>query len=119
MAEFNTARSEVVSEPLLLASSIQVLIGTVAAGFKEAQASLSYLSLVPTSAGMIIMFAAPEPAPLFMFIPCLAEQLVMNAWLKGATVPASFIATSMLVTSVAALLLAYLTVRRFDSDRFL
>ncbi|MCC6806738.1 MAG: ABC transporter permease [Deltaproteobacteria bacterium] len=103
----------------LLASAIQVLVGTLAKGFKEAQASLSYLSLVPMVPGMIVAFSAPEPTFWLMLVPCLSEQLVMNAWLKGMSVPAGLAATSLLATTTLALVLAFFTVRRFSSDRFL
>ncbi len=103
----------------LLASSVQVLIGTLAKGFKEAQASLSYISLVPMVPGMIVAFSAPEPSLALMLIPCLSEQLIMSAWLKGMAVAPLMLATSIATTSVLALVLAGFTIRRFNSDRFL
>ncbi len=103
----------------LLASSVQVLIGTLAKGFKEAQASLSYISLVPMVPGMLVAFSAPEPSLALMFVPCLSEQLIMSAWLKGMTLSPLLLATSITTTSVAAFALAGFTIQRFKSDRFL
>lgn len=111
-------RSVVLLVPLtFLASALQTVIATGAKGFKEAQATLSYVVLLPMIPSMVQMLMQPELRASVMWIPALSEQLIINAWLRNESVPAGLIAMTVASTTLIALVFGWLVVRRYDDER--
>lgn len=115
---FTVARSVVLLVPLtFLASALQTVIATRAKGFKEAQATLSYVVLLPFIPAMVQMLMQPEPRAGVMWIPALAEQMIIDQWLRNESVPLGLVALTLASTTTVALLLGWLVVRRYDDER--
>lgn len=101
----------------LLASALATVVGTRAKGFKEAQATLSYVVLVPIFPAMVQMLAQPTPRASLMWIPGLAEQMVIDRWLRNDPVALPLIALTLASTTAFALAFTWLAVRRYNDER--
>ena len=100
-----------------LASALQTLVAASAKGFKEAQATLTYVVLVPMVPAMVQILVQPEPRASVMWIPAFAEQIIIDQWLRNQPVPLGLVAVALASTSLVALLLAWGVSRRYGDER--
>jgi sodium transport system permease protein len=102
---------------LLLASALQILVAVRARGFKAAQASLSFLMLVPALPSAVLAMIPFKLQAWMMLIPSFGEQQLVLRMVRGETVSPGLQALSMGATLGYALLLLLLATRLFRSER--
>lgn len=100
-----------------LASALQTLVAASAKGFKDAQATLTYVVLVPMVPAMMQIMVQPEPRAQLMWIPAFAEQIIIDQWLRNQSVAPGLVALTLCSTTVSALVLAWLVARRYGDER--
>jgi len=100
-----------------LASALQTLVAASAKGFKEAQATLTYVVLVPMLPAMVQILVQPEPRAALMWIPAFSEQIIIDQWLRNQPVPVELVALTVVSTTLVALLLAWGVTRRYGDER--
>jgi sodium transport system permease protein len=101
---------------VLLATALQVWVGTRAKGFKEAQSSLSYISLVPVVPGMILTSMGGIAPLKWIWVPLFGQQVLMGRWLRGESVGIAALWPT-LTTLLLALVLSIIALRRYDDER--
>jgi len=102
---------------LLLASALQVLVAVRARGFKAAQASLSFLMLVPALPSAVLAMIPFKLQAWMMLVPSFGEQQLVLRMVRGEPVSPGLQALSMGATLGYALLLLLLATRLFRSER--
>ena len=99
----------------LLASSLQLLVGTVSKTTKTAQASLGFIVLGPVLAGMVITLFPQQPTLLKCIVPALGESILAIRMLKGEDVDlAQWLANAGMNGALSAILIA-LTAKLFGA----
>ncbi len=92
--------------------SLQMLIATYGRTFKEAQTYVSYLVMVVSLVPSITMFAQLKDATWQLFVPMLAQQMVMTRILRGETLGllhfALPLAINLTIMAVAVVLISKL-----------
>lgn len=107
-------RMVAVCVPLVVgAAAAQMFVATRSNSFKEAQAALSYISLVPMLPSMIVQMGQGRIPDALRFVPIFSEQLTMNAWLRGESVSAAQLAAGSIGSAALSALFVVLTTRRF------
>jgi sodium transport system permease protein len=96
---------------------LQTLVAASAKGFREAQATLTYVVLVPMVPAMVQIIVQPEPRTSVMWIPAFAEQIIIDQWLRNQAVAPGLLALTVGSTSAVALLLAWSVSRRYGDER--
>ncbi len=90
--------------------SVLMLIATFGRTYKEAQTYASYVALVVNFVPLVTIFAALADAPWQLFVPALAQQLVMSRILRGDAVgPADYLVPLAVALAVTVACLALLT----------
>ncbi len=102
---------------LLLASALQVLVAVRARGFKAAQASLSFLMLVPALPSAVLALVPFKLRTWMMLIPSFGEQQLVLRLVRGEQVAPGLQALSMGSSALYALLLVAGAARLFRSER--
>jgi len=102
---------------LLLASALQVLVAVRARGFKAAQASLSFLMLVPALPSAVLALVPFKLRPWMMLVPSFGEQQLVLRLVRGEPVAPGLQALSMGTSALYALLLVAGAARLFRSER--
>lgn len=100
-----------------LASAVQMLLATFSKSFKEAQAKLSLMMILPVVPGMMLVFVSLKPKLWTLVIPTLGEQLLINELVRGNPIPF----TSFLVVYAATALYTTVTIllanRMYQGER--
>jgi len=100
-----------------LATSLQMIVATFSRGFREAQALLSFLLLIPMAPGILLAVAPFESKPWMMAVPLLSEQVLLYRLIRGDPLAPSWIATCVVTTSLAAALSLLIAARLYSGDR--
>ena len=104
---------------LLLVSAFILLVASRARTFRAAQSSVSFMMLVPATPG-IVLGLVPIKLKLWMLaIPAFGDQLLVNRLLRGEPVEPAQMALCMASTLLWAVLVASLSVRAFQDEKFL
>ena len=104
---------------VLLVAAFILMVGSRARTFRAAQASVSFMMLVPATPG-IVLALVPVKLKLWMLaVPAFGEQLLLNRMLRGEPVEAGQLALCMTSTLFWAVVVAALTVRAFRDEKFL
>jgi sodium transport system permease protein len=112
------ARALVLVLPLLLlAAALMVVVAMRARSFKAAQASMSFLVMVPAIPSMLLALMPVKLETWMLFLPGFAEQLLLVRLLRGEPVPLAHAAATMGASLAVALLLALAAVRLFESEK--
>ncbi len=80
--------------------SLQMLIAIYGRTFKEAQTYVSYLVMLVSLVPSITMFAQLKDATWQLFVPMLAQQMVMTRILRGETVSLMHYAVPLVINLV-------------------
>jgi sodium transport system permease protein len=100
----------------LLASALQMVIGSYTRSYKEAQSYLGFLPLVPGLPGMVIGLIPFKIELWAMLIPAFGQQLLINQVLRGEEVSPLNVSVSALVTVVAGMALVLFTIRLYERE---
>jgi len=114
------ARTGLLFLPLaLLMSALMVLVAARARGYRAAQASLSFLMLVPVLPTVFLMMLPVKLQPWMLVVPTLGEQLLVGRLVRGETVPAAHFALTMGSALLYAAALSALAVAMFRSEKLI
>ncbi len=100
-----------------LASAVQMLLATFSKSFKEAQAKLSIMMMVPIVPGLMLMFLTLKPKLWAMMVPTLGEQLLINELLRGNPIPPLFFVVVYASTVFYTALSLFLANRMYQGER--
>lgn len=103
----------------LLASALQMVIGSYTRSFKEAQSYLGFLPLIPGLPGMVIGLIPFKVELWTMLIPTFGQQLLINQIVRGEDVNPLYVAVSALVTIAAGVGLTVFTIRLYRREGIL
>jgi sodium transport system permease protein len=83
-----------------LVAALQMLVATYGRTYKEAQTYASYIALVVNFVPLVTVFASIRDATWELFVPALAQQVVLARVLRGDTVSAIDYGVPWLVATV-------------------
>lgn len=102
---------------VLFASSIQMLVSLFAKSFKEAQAYLGILTLLPMLPVMITMFKDVKTATWMYLVPIAGQQQLMSSVMRGEGMDLSGFLLAAAMTTALAVALFALLIRLLRSER--
>lgn len=109
-----------ISLPMVfLASGLQMVIATFTRSFKEAQTYLALLPLVAGLPGAFLTFLPVRATLTTMFVPAFSQSLLINQAMRGESISTLFGVLSAAVTLGLALILVWVAVRLYQSERVL
>jgi len=99
-----------------LATSMQLLLGSFAKSFKDAQSYIGFLVFLPMAPAIFTVFN-PIATQTWMFaIPCLGQHLLLTDVMGGKPVPAVGYVLSAISTMIVAAGLVQVTARFFKRE---
>src|SRR6185295_17968915 len=101
---------------MLLAVSLQFIIGTFTRSYREAQNYLSLLPLVPALPGLFLAFVPIKPELWTMLVPTFGQQLLINQLMRGEAISPVNVAVVSAVTLVIGLILTFAATRLFGRE---
>ena len=108
-----------VATPLILfAGAAQLTLASFAKSFKEAQTYLSMSLLLPMLPGLFLSMKPVEPELWMAAIPALGQQVMTSIVLRGESIPMSYWAVSIGVSTVLTVLSLWYCVYLFRSEHF-
>ena len=102
---------------VLMASSVQMLVTLFAKSFKEAQAYLGILTLIPMLPVMITMFQDIKTETWMYLVPIAGQQQLMTSVMRGDGMPLDGFALAAVVTTAIALIGFVILNRLLRSER--
>jgi sodium transport system permease protein len=87
----------------MLVAASQILLSSFARTFKEAQTYLSLMVFIPMLPAVLTMLNPLDGEPWMMFMPVLAQQLIMVDVIKGVAVPPLAFVLAALSSLIGAL----------------
>ena len=102
---------------VLMAGPLQMIIATFTRNFKEAQAYLGILPLIPALPGMFLMFVPVKPTLWMMLIPTFGQQLLVVQFMRGEAVSALNVVVSAAVTIALGLLLTLAAIKLYQREQ--
>ena len=102
---------------LFLAAALMVVVAGRARSFKAAQASMSFVVIIPAFPSMILAIMPVKLERWMLFIPGFAEQVLFARLIRGEAVPLGHAALTMGATLALALLLVLAATRLFESEK--
>jgi sodium transport system permease protein len=98
-----------------LAASLSAVLMAVAIrckSFKEAQANSTVVILVVSLLPLVTLFNQSGEQPWYLWVPALAQQVLMNRVLRGETLGAAQVAVPLVVSAVLAVFCLWFVARR-------
>jgi sodium transport system permease protein len=103
----------------LLSTAIQVYLATFARSFKEAQAYMGYLIMVPTLPGVLSTVYPITSQPWMYPIPILGQHLLASDVLGGKSPSPVLFVLAAVAALITAVLLVRLTTRLLQRERII
>lgn len=104
---------------IVLASALQMIIATFTRSFKEAQTYVGFLPLIPALPGIGLAFLPIKPSLWTMLIPSFGQQILINQFLRSEPIAWGNVMISTLTTIVLSILLIFVAIRLYSSERIL
>lgn len=104
---------------MILATAVQVVLAAVTRSFKEAQTYLGLLPLVPSMAGLALVFVPVQPSLWLMAVPVFGETVLMSRVLRGEALGVDMILVAVVANLVLGGLLTLLAARLYDREELL
>lgn len=104
---------------ILLASGLQIVIATFTHSFKEAQTYLAILPLIAGLPGAFLTFLSVKATVWTMLIPAFGQSFLINQVMRGEPTSLANILTSAISTLALSLILIWIAVRLYQSERVL
>ena len=101
---------------MVLAISLQFIIGTFTRSYREAQNYLSLLPLAPALPGLFLAFAPIKPELWTMLIPTFGQQILINQLMRGEAISPLNVAVVSGVTLALGLAILYAATRLFARE---
>ena len=100
-------------------AALQMLVATYGRSYKEAQTYAGYIALVVNFVPLITVFSAMRDAPWQLFVPALAQQMVLSRVLRGdPVVPIDYL-VPLLVAVVLALICLFALTRLLRREQII
>jgi sodium transport system permease protein len=110
-------RMALVLAPLaVFASALQLLMALFARTYKEAQAQLSLLMLVPMLPGFLFAFGSLQPRGWMMWVPMLGQHIAMTDIVRGQILSPGIVGAMTVCTVLGAALALGLTARLLNRE---
>jgi len=101
----------------VLAAALLTLLATFAKSFREAQSYMGLVVLIPMIPSIIFMSNPVKPETWMMGIPLFSQNLLIGEFVRGTSVPATWLAMSCGSTLVIGLVLAAIAATLFNRPR--
>jgi sodium transport system permease protein len=101
---------------MVLAVSLQFIIGTFTRSYREAQNYLSLLPLVPALPGLFLAFVPIKPVLWTMLVPTFGQQILISQLMRGEAISPLNVAVVSTVTLALGLLLTFAATRLFGRE---
>ena len=98
----------------LVASALQTIIAAFSKGFREAQTYLSFLQLLPMVPSMWLMLSPVKEQFWMSWVPLLSQSALINKLAKDEAVEISWMAASLVGSTLLGLLLAVIAARLYN-----
>ena len=102
---------------VVLIAAAQIWVASFARSFREAQTYLGLAQLVPLVPSILLMAVPMRPQLWMSAIPIFGQQVAILHLLRGEAVNPAGIAIGVVVTLAATLLVFWLTLRLYASER--
>jgi sodium transport system permease protein len=102
---------------VMLIAALQTLVAAFAKSYREAQMYVSLLMFVPALPNLLLTFMPIKPQSWMYAVPVLGQHLGVMRLLRGDAVDMQQLATCVLGTLAAALLLLLVTMQLYRSER--
>ncbi len=103
----------------LLASSVQIIIGTYSKGFREAQTYTGLLTLAPMLPMMIFMMMPIKEKLWMMTIPIMSQNILIEKLLGNQPIDYSYFAVAILSTSAIGAACALIAIKLYQRENVL
>lgn len=100
----------------LLASAVQIIIGTFSKGFREAQTYTGLLTLVPMLPVMVVMMTSIKEKLWMMSVPILSQNLLIEKFLGNQEVSWSYIGLSITSTLAIGVVCAFIAIKLYQRE---
>jgi len=107
----------VIAPVALLAAALLTLLATYAKTFREAQSYMGLVILIPMIPSILFMANPVKPEGWMMAIPMFSQNLLIGEFVRGETVPFSWLAMCSGGTLVIGLLLGAVAATLFNRPR--
>jgi len=107
----------VVGPVAILAAALLTLLAAFAKGFREAQSYMGLVIFIPMIPSMLYMTNPVKPEVWMMTVPMFSQNLLITEFLRGETVPTSWLYISSGGTLLLGLLLATYAATLFNRPK--
>jgi len=107
----------VVGPVAILAAALLTLLATFAKGFREAQSYMGLVVFIPMVPSLIFMSNPVKPEAWMMTIPMFSQNLLIAEFLRGETVPVSWLLIASGGTLVLGLAMAAFAATLFNRPK--
>ena len=101
----------------LMATGLQVLLGTFARSFKDAQSYIGFLILIPVLPGLLSTFYPIKSAGWMNFVPALGQHVLLMDVLGGKAPPVWGFVVAGITSVIVGLACVRLTAHLFRKER--
>ena len=100
-------------------AALLTVVASFTRSYKEAQTWLGAVMLVPTLPIAIAGLLGIKASPALMAVPSLSQHLLIQGFLRGEPLPASFVAISVATTLALGALLTWVAGRLYQREKIL
>ncbi len=104
---------------VLVGASLLTVVASFTRSYKEAQAWLGAVMLVPTLPIALAGLLGVAASPALMAVPSLSQHLLIQGFLRGDPLPASYVAISVGTTLALGALLTWVAGRLYQREKIL
>lgn len=100
-------------------ASLLTVVASFTRSYKEAQTWLGAVMLVPTLPIALAGLLGVAASPLLMAVPSLSQHLLIQGFLRGEPLPASYVAISVVSTLALGAVLTWVAGRLYQREKIL
>ena len=100
-------------------AALLTVVASFTRSYKEAQTWLGAVMLVPTLPIAIAGLLGIKASPALMAVPSLSQHLLIQGFLRGEPLPASYVAISVVTTLALGALLTWVAGRLYQREKIL
>ncbi|MBS0584339.1 MAG: ABC transporter permease [Proteobacteria bacterium] len=100
-----------------LLAGLQTMVAAFAKSYREAQTWLGLLTFVPAIPTMLLTVLPFKPQTWMYAVPLMGQQVALTRFLRGETVNSDALVLCFVCTTLAALLVYFVTSRIYRSER--
>jgi len=104
---------------VLVGAALLTVVASFTRSYKEAQTWLGAVMLVPTLPIALAGLLGVAASPALMAVPSLSQHLLIQGFLRGEPLPASYVAISVATTLALGVLLTWVAGRLYQREKIL